>query len=103
MECTANLSNLINLIELLKECSVSFVYLGHLCFGTLQWKPCMPQPVQKTAVLSFKIIEEYTLDDQSSAGTTSAATDSTSDHPSAPQLRAILRMWQQLILVKIQL
>ena len=46
----------------LQECSVRFIYLGHLRFGTLMWKPQNPSP--RVVAPSFEIIEEYTLDDQ---------------------------------------
>ena len=52
-----------NLLELLQQCSVCFVYLGHLRFGSLVWKPRIPtQVVSRPVVPSFEIIEEYTLD-----------------------------------------
>ena len=42
------------------------MYLGNLRFGSLQWKPRDPTP--KAVQPSFKIIEEYTLDDHESTG-----------------------------------
>ena len=37
-----------NLLELLNQCSIRFVYLRNLRFGSLQWKPrnLTPKPVQ---------------------------------------------------------
>ena len=52
-----------NLLELLDQCSVRFVYLGNLRFGCLVWKPHNPtRPAPKLPKPSFEIIEEYTLD-----------------------------------------
>ena len=55
-----------NLLELLNECNIRFVYLGNVMFGSLQWKPKNPTPTMtpKPVHSSFEIVEEYTLDDQ---------------------------------------
>ena len=64
-----------NLLELLQECSVRFVYLGHLRFGSLVWKPRNPAvTTSRSIVPSFEIIEEYTLDEVE----TTKSTDNTS-------------------------
>ena len=34
----------LNIITLMKECTVHLLYLGNLKFGTLRWQPCYPQP-----------------------------------------------------------
>ena len=51
-----------NLLDLLKECSIRLIYLGNQRFGILMWRPRLPK---KVALKSdgFNIIEEYTLDD----------------------------------------
>ena len=55
-----------NILELLQQCSVRFVYLGPLRFGNLVWKPRNPPrpPLPKKIAPSFEIIEEYTLDEE---------------------------------------
>ena len=63
-----------NLLELLQQCSVWFVYLGHLRFGSLVWKPRNPAALTpKTPAPSFKIIEEYTLDEEEQSSTMASA------------------------------
>ena len=53
----------VGLIDLLKVCSVRLVYLGQLCFGLLHWDPKPPKPAPIPKPASFKIIEEYTIDE----------------------------------------
>ena len=53
----------LNLLDLLKECSVHLIYLGNLCFGVLTWQPRLTKKVA-TKSPGFNIIEEYTLDEQ---------------------------------------
>ena len=52
----------LNLLDLLKECSVHLIYLGNLCFGVLTWRPRLPKKVASKSP-GFNIIEEYTLDE----------------------------------------
>ena len=56
----------LNLLDLLIICSVRSIYLGNLRFGVLMWRPHLPK---KVAVKSpgFNIIEEYTIDETTSA------------------------------------
>ena len=76
-----------NLLELLNQCNICFVYLGNLKFESLQWKPRNPTP--KPVQPSFEIVEEYTLDDQeATASDTSSfpvSTPTTSNVKSVPQ------------------
>ena len=56
---TIDTDALFNLLELLQQCSVRFVYLGHLRFGSLVWKPRISTPVaSRPGVPSFEIIED---------------------------------------------
>ena len=65
------------LVDLLKECNVRLIYLGQLHFGLLHWDPRLPKPQPAPKHPSFKIIEEYTLDDLPS---TSSAPETTLLH-----------------------
>ena len=57
------------IIPLMKESTMRLLYLGKLSFGVLKWQPRNPVPVQtKPNLGQFKIIEEYTLDNQSTLG-----------------------------------
>ena len=51
----------LNLLDLLKQCSIRFIYLGNLYFGVLTWRPQLPKKVA-AKFPGFNIIEEYTLD-----------------------------------------
>ena len=72
MWSTVEMSEPVGLLDLLKICSVRLVYLGQLRFGLLHWDPRPPRPVPKPKTASFKIIEEYTIDEPSPP-TTSAS------------------------------
>ena len=51
----------------MSACTVRLLYLGDLKFGVLKWKPQVPKPVtDKPKLGAFKIMEEYTLDEQQS-------------------------------------
>ena len=46
MWSTIEHSSLLNLLELLNECSIKLIYLGQLCFGKLKPRPTRPpQPL----------------------------------------------------------
>ena len=55
----------LNLLDLLNMCSVRLIYLGNLRFGVLTWRPHLPKKVA-TKSPGFNIIEEYTLDENTS-------------------------------------
>ena len=52
----------LNLLDLLNVCSVRLIYLGNLRFGVLTWRPRLPKKVATKSPV-FNIIEEYTLDE----------------------------------------
>ena len=65
--CTIESSDPMNLLKAMSACTVRLLYLGNLTFGVLKWKPQIPKPVvpaNKPHLGEFKIVEEYTLDDQ---------------------------------------
>ena len=67
-----------NLLELLQKCSVRFVYLGHLRFSTLVWKPRNPtKPTPRVCTPPFEIIKEYTLDEHDTTADTNSSTGTT--------------------------
>ena len=51
-----------NLLDLLKECSIHLIYLGNQRFGVLTWRPRLPKKVASKSP-GFNIVEEYTLDE----------------------------------------
>ena len=51
-----------NLLDLLKECSIRLIYLGNQWFGVLTWSLRLPKKVASKSP-GFNIIEEYTLDE----------------------------------------
>ena len=52
-------------MDLLKQCNVRLVFLGHLHFGVLNWRPRPLKPKPKNvSIPDFKIVEEYTIDEQ---------------------------------------
>ena len=51
-----------NLLDLLKECSIRLIYLGNQRFGVLTWRPRLPKKVALKSP-GFNIVEEYTLDE----------------------------------------
>ena len=51
-----------NLLDLLKECSIHLIYLGNQRFGVLTWSPRLPKKVASKSP-GFNIVEEYTLDE----------------------------------------
>ena len=51
-----------NLLDLLKECSICLIYLGNQRFGVLTWRPRLPKKVASKS-RGFNIVEEYTLDE----------------------------------------
>ena len=51
-----------NLLDLLKECSIRLIYLGNQRFGVLTWRPRLPIKVASKSP-GFNIVEEYTLDE----------------------------------------
>ena len=51
-----------NLLDLLKECSIRLIYLGNQRFGVLTWRPRLPKKVASKSP-GFNIVEEYTLDE----------------------------------------
>ena len=51
-----------NLLDLLKECSIQLIYLGNQRFGVLTWRPRLPKKVASKSP-GFNIVEEYTLDE----------------------------------------
>ena len=59
---TVQADNPLNLLDLLNICSVRLIYLGNLRFGILTWRPRLPKKVT-TKCPEFNIIEEYTLDE----------------------------------------
>ena len=86
-----------NLLELLNECNIRFVYLGNLMFGSLLWKPKKPAliPTPKSVLPFFKIIKEYTLDDQEVSvldnSTVPVSAPSSSDVITPPQHADVLK------------
>ena len=52
----------VNLLDLLKECSIRLIYLGNQRFGVLTWRPRLPKKVASKSP-GFNIVEEYTLDE----------------------------------------
>ena len=52
----------INLLDLLKECSIRLIYLGNQRFGVLTWRLRLPKKVASKSP-GFNIIEEYTIDE----------------------------------------
>ena len=71
----------LSIINLMKECTVRLLYLGHMKFGTLRWHPHYPQPFQpKPNLWHFKIIEEYTLDEPTTSGESSTADNGETEH-----------------------
>ena len=63
--CTIESPEPMNLLKAMSTCTVRLLYLGNLTFGVLKWKPQIPkQVVPKPHLGEFKIVEEYTLDDQ---------------------------------------
>ena len=68
----------LNLLDLLKECSVHLIYLGNLWFGVLTWRLRLPKKVASKSPY-FNIIEEYTLDEASD--TTKQEKNSTKGEP----------------------
>ena len=55
-----------NLLDLLKECSIQLIYLGNQRFGVLTWRPRLPKKVASKSP-GFNIVEEYTLDEDSNS------------------------------------
>ena len=54
----------LNLLEVMKHCTVRLLYMGNLGFGVLQWKPRDPKPPPACPNLGqFNIVEEYTIDE----------------------------------------
>ena len=51
-----------NLLDLLKECSIRLIYLGNQQFDVLTWRPRLPKKVASKSP-GFNIIEEYTIDE----------------------------------------
>ena len=51
-----------NLLDLLKECSIRLIYLGNQRFGVLTWRLRLPKKVASKSP-GFNIVEEHTLDD----------------------------------------
>ena len=51
-----------NLLDLLKECSIRLIYLGNQRFGVLIWRPRLPKKVASKSP-GFNIVKEYTLDE----------------------------------------
>ena len=86
-----------NLLELLNECNIRFVYLGNLMFGSLQWKPKKPTPIPtpKSVLPSFKIVEEYILDDQEAT-----ASDNSNVPVSAPSSSDVITLPQHTDVLK---
>ena len=71
----------LNIIALIKACTVRLLYLGNLKFGTLHWNSRNLQPIQpKLNLGQFKIIEEYTLDDQTTSGEGSTTDNGDAQH-----------------------
>ena len=55
-----------NLLDLLKECSIRLIYLGNQRFGVLTWRPRLPKKVASKSP-GFNIVEEYTLDEDNNS------------------------------------
>ena len=71
----------LSIIILMKKCSVCLLYLGNMKFGTLRWQPRNPQPVQpKPSLGKFNIVEEYTLDTQTTSGESPTAEKNGAEH-----------------------
>ena len=51
-----------NLLDLLKECSIRLIYLRNQWFGVLTWRQRLPKKVASKSP-GFNIIKEYTLDE----------------------------------------
>ena len=51
-----------NLLDLLKDCSIRLIYLGNQRFGVLTWRSRLPKKVASKSP-SFNIVEEYMLDE----------------------------------------
>ena len=63
--CTIASPTPMNLLQAMSACTVRLLYLGNLTFGVLKWKPQIPKPVvDKPRLGEFKVVEEYTLDEQ---------------------------------------
>ena len=69
----------LNIINLMKECSVRLLYLGNLKFGTLHWQAHNPQPA-KPQLGQFKIIKEFTLDGPTTSGESSTPDNESEEH-----------------------
>ena len=66
--CTISSPTPMNLLQCMSACTVRLLYLGDLTFGVLKWKPQVPKTVtDKPKQGEFKIVEEYTLDEQESS------------------------------------
>ena len=66
--CSIESSTPMNLLQAMSACTVRLLYLGDLAFGVLKWKLQVPKPTAvKPRLGEFKIVKEYTLDDQSSS------------------------------------
>ena len=76
---TIETKELLSIINLMKECSIQFLYLGNLKFGTLHWQPRNTQPV-KPKLGQFKIIEEFTLDEPTTSGESSTPDNESEEH-----------------------
>ena len=78
---TIETSQPLNIIDLMKICTVRLLYLGNLKFGTHRWKPHNLQPVKpKSNLGQFNIIEEYTLDEPTTSGEGSTTENGDSQH-----------------------
>ena len=65
--CTIASPTPLSLLQCMSACTVRLLYLGDLSFGVLKWKPQVPKAVSdKPKLGEFKIVEEYTLDEQQS-------------------------------------
>ena len=56
----------LNILEVMKHCTVRLLYVGNLGFGILKWKPRDPKPPPPPVhprLGQFDIVEEYTIDD----------------------------------------
>ena len=76
---TIETKELLSITNLMKECTVRFLYLGNKKFGTLRWQPHNPQ-LTKPNLGQFKIIEEYTLDEPTTSGESSTADNGVAEH-----------------------
>ena len=66
--CSIESPTPMNLLQAMSACTVRLLYLGDLAFGVLKWKPQVPKPVvAKPHLGELKIVEEYTLNEQSSS------------------------------------